>query len=37
MPALNGPVTYTPADHTGQNFESIGMGRLEKGIPVLVN
>jgi branched-chain amino acid transport system substrate-binding protein len=37
MPALNGPVTYTPEDHTGQNFQSIGMGRLEKGIPVLIN
>jgi branched-chain amino acid transport system substrate-binding protein len=37
MPALNGPVTYTPGDHTGQNFESIGMGRLEKGIPVPIN
>jgi branched-chain amino acid transport system substrate-binding protein len=35
MPAVNGPVTYTPEDHTGQNFESIGMGRLEKGVPVL--
>jgi branched-chain amino acid transport system substrate-binding protein len=34
LPALNGPVTYTPEDHTGQNFESIGMGRLEKGVPV---
>jgi branched-chain amino acid transport system substrate-binding protein len=36
MPAVNGPVTYTTEDHTGQNFESIGMGRLEKGVPVLV-
>jgi branched-chain amino acid transport system substrate-binding protein len=36
MPAVNGPVTYTAEDHTGQNFESIGMGRLEKGIPVPV-
>jgi branched-chain amino acid transport system substrate-binding protein len=34
MPALNGPVTYTAEDHTGQNFESIGMGKLEKGVPV---
>ena len=34
LPAVNGPVTYTIEDHTGQNFESIGMGRLEKGIPV---
>jgi branched-chain amino acid transport system substrate-binding protein len=37
VPALNGPVTYTTEDHTGQNFESIGMGRLAKGIPVLSN
>ena len=36
LPAVNGPVTYTAEDHTGQNFKSIGMGRLEKGIPVPV-
>ncbi|HVV95153.1 MAG TPA: ABC transporter substrate-binding protein [Hyphomicrobiales bacterium] len=36
LPALNGPVTYTAADHTGQNFRSIGMGQLENGVPVLV-
>jgi len=35
LPALNGPVTYTKDDHTGQNYESIAMGRLEKGVPVL--
>ena len=29
LPALNGPITYTTEDHTGQNFESIGMGKLE--------
>ena len=33
LPALNGPVTYTDEDHTGQNFESIGMGKLVKGVP----
>jgi branched-chain amino acid transport system substrate-binding protein len=36
LPAVNGPVTYTAEDHTGQNSESIGMGRLEKGSPVPV-
>jgi branched-chain amino acid transport system substrate-binding protein len=36
LPALNGPVTYRPEDHTGQNFRSIGMGQLENGVPVLV-
>jgi branched-chain amino acid transport system substrate-binding protein len=35
MPAVNGPVTYTPDDHTGQNFRSIAIGRLENGKPVL--
>jgi hypothetical protein len=30
-------VTYTLDDHTGQNFESIGMGKLTKGIPVYTN
>lgn len=34
LPAVNGPVTYTKDDHTGQNFRSIGMGRLENGKPV---
>jgi branched-chain amino acid transport system substrate-binding protein len=37
LPAVNGPVTYTPEDHTGQNFRSIGMGKLVNGVPVLVN
>ncbi len=35
LPAVNGPVTYTPGDHTGQNFRSIAIGRLESGKPVL--
>jgi branched-chain amino acid transport system substrate-binding protein len=35
LPAVNGPVTYTPEDHTGQNFKSIAIGRLENGTPVL--
>jgi branched-chain amino acid transport system substrate-binding protein len=35
LPAVNGPVTYTPEDHTGQNYQSIAIGRLEDGKPVL--
>lgn len=35
LPAVNGPVSYTPDDHTGQNFRSITMGRLENGKAVL--
>jgi branched-chain amino acid transport system substrate-binding protein len=31
LPAINGPVTYTPSNHTGQNFRAIRMGRLENG------
>jgi branched-chain amino acid transport system substrate-binding protein len=34
LPAVNGPVTYTKADHTGQNYRSIIMGRLSNGKPV---
>jgi branched-chain amino acid transport system substrate-binding protein len=36
LPGLNGPISYTPQDHTGQNFKSIGIGRLENGRAVLV-
>lgn len=35
LPAVNGPVSYVPEDHTGQNHESIAIGRLENGKPVL--
>jgi len=31
LPAINGLVTYTPDNHTGQNFRAIRMGRLQKG------
>ena len=31
LPAINGLVTYTPDNHTGQNFRAIRMGRLAKG------
>lgn len=34
LPAINGPVTYTPADHTGQDSRSIALGKLENGKPV---
>lgn len=34
LPAVNGPVTYTPDDHTGQNYRSIVMGKLKDGKPV---
>jgi len=34
LPAVNGPVTYTKDDHTGQNFRSIAMGKLKGGKPV---
>ena len=37
LPALNGPVTYTPEDHTGQNYKSIGIGVLKGGVPQLIN
>ena len=35
LPAVNGPVTYTAEDHTGENSVD-RHGRLEKGIPVPV-
>jgi branched-chain amino acid transport system substrate-binding protein len=34
LPGVNGPVTYTPQDHTGQNYRSIRMGKLHNGKPV---
>ena len=37
LPGVNGPISYTPADHTGQNFRSITMGRLVDGKAVLAN
>jgi branched-chain amino acid transport system substrate-binding protein len=35
LPAVNGPVTYQTADHTGQDHRSIAIGQLEDGKPVL--
>jgi branched-chain amino acid transport system substrate-binding protein len=37
LPAVNGPVTYTRDDHTGQNYRSIMMGQLKSGKPVPAN
>jgi len=37
LPGLNGPISYTAQDHTGQNYKSIGIGRLEDGKAVLAN
>jgi branched-chain amino acid transport system substrate-binding protein len=34
LPAINGPVTYTKDNHTGQDFRSIAMGRMENGVAV---
>jgi branched-chain amino acid transport system substrate-binding protein len=36
LPGLNGPISYSAEDHTGQNYKSIGIGRLEDGKAVLV-
>jgi branched-chain amino acid transport system substrate-binding protein len=35
LPTMNGPVTFTVKDHTGQNFRSITVGRLEDGVAVV--
>jgi len=34
LPGVNGPITFSPQDHTGQNFRSIAIGRLSNGISV---
>ncbi len=31
LPALNGPISYTPQDHTGQDARSIVIGKLVNG------
>lgn len=33
LPGVNGPISYSPTDHTGQNFRSIAMGKLVNGVP----
>jgi branched-chain amino acid transport system substrate-binding protein len=35
LPALNGPISYTPENHTGQDFRSITIGELENGVAVV--
>lgn len=35
LPTMNGPVSYSTKDHTGQNFRSITVGRLENGVAVV--
>jgi branched-chain amino acid transport system substrate-binding protein len=37
LPGLNGPISYSPTDHTGQNYKSIGLGRLENGVGIMAN
>jgi ABC-type branched-subunit amino acid transport system substrate-binding protein len=34
LPAINGPVSYTREDHTGQDSRSIALGKLQNGKPV---
>lgn len=31
LPAVNGPVTFSPEDHTGQDYRSLAMGKLSHG------
>jgi branched-chain amino acid transport system substrate-binding protein len=37
LPTMNGPVSYSVKDHTGQNFKSLTVGRLENGVAVVAN
>jgi branched-chain amino acid transport system substrate-binding protein len=34
LPALNGPITYSASDHTGQDFHSVAIGKMEDGVAV---
>jgi branched-chain amino acid transport system substrate-binding protein len=34
LPAVNGPVTYRPGDHTGQDNRSIAIGKMINGVAV---
>ena len=34
LPAVNGPVTYRPGDHTGQDNRSIAIGKMVSGVAV---
>jgi hypothetical protein len=31
---VNGPVSYSPENHTGQDFRSLTMAKLAKGVLV---
>jgi branched-chain amino acid transport system substrate-binding protein len=32
LPCINGPVTYTPQNHTGNDFRAVAMGVLKDGV-----
>ncbi len=32
LPAVNGPVTFSPKDHTGQDYRSLTMAKLQHGV-----
>jgi branched-chain amino acid transport system substrate-binding protein len=34
LPCINGPVTYTPQNHTGNDFRAVAMGVLKDGVMV---
>lgn len=34
LPAINGPVTFTPQDHTGQDYRSVGIGITQDGMAI---
>jgi len=34
LPGVNGPISYSAQDHTGQNFRSIAIGKLVDGVSV---
>src|SRR5215470_4174298 len=37
LPGVNGPITFSSQDHTGQNFRSIAIGKLENGVSAPAN
>ncbi len=36
LPCINGPVTYTPENHTGNDYRAVAMGILKDGVMVPV-
>ncbi len=36
LPCINGPVTYTPQNHTGNDYRAVAMGVLKNGVMVPV-